>query len=283
MKLGKTYGKLLAGLICLFGAAAGAQSFDFEKEHEACVAQRAYSAGGAAVGRCFDDQAAALDRRIETYVYRTSKTLCSATDRAEAEAAQAAWAFYRARFCGLVERSPENTPSRIQAGKCRLQMARERMEVLPLLHDDIGATCTALALDTTASRFGPPAEAGGAGSEDGLGWTAATDGNSVTFSGGGTLDVDTSACGYCDGGPDCPEGVFVLKLADDEPGARMAPSAALHVCSVEGGGMRLDAVALDGGRPVLTESYQTDGPLDWVIEGAAVEIRTGEALQVWEP
>ena len=62
MKLGKTYGGLLAGLICLFGAAAGAQSFDFEKEHEACVAQPAYSAGGAAVGRCFDDQAAALDR-----------------------------------------------------------------------------------------------------------------------------------------------------------------------------------------------------------------------------
>lgn len=120
---------LLLFLPALPVASAAAEQ-SVAEDADRCLKDPRYRIGGAAIGDCLLELSEAVDREIATAVEAGETRYCLAEDRADYRQSHADWQSYRQRLCDLVERSPDNTPSWVNAAACRLELGRQRLASL---------------------------------------------------------------------------------------------------------------------------------------------------------
>lgn len=117
-------------LLPLLLAAPASADTSIDADVEACHADPRFRVGGAAIGDCLMELSEAADRQIAAAIAEGSQRYCFEEDRADYLQSHADWTAYRTRMCDLVERSPGNTPSWINAAACRLELGRQRLASL---------------------------------------------------------------------------------------------------------------------------------------------------------
>lgn len=257
------------------------QSTDLARSARECAADPAYEPGGAMVGDCLLDRAAKIEPEIDAVLHRASKRFCDAESRKRLRQVQTQWRAYRQAFCSLVEDFPGNTPAYVNAGACHLQLTQQRMEALLATGEAAYAWCNALFFDDEASRFGAPPDETVRQRRSGIEWRVSASGGEILVSreGKAIASLDAAGCFYCEGRPDCSEGVFLF----DYPSPTVkdpyfTDHALLHACSAEDGS-RLELVSdlLASPRTTLRETHLP--PLDWRIDYDMITITLSDGTQ----
>lgn len=120
----------LALSLLLSPAAAASGERWTERDIERCRADARFKVGGAAIGDCLLELSADVDRQIALELQRSDDRYCRSEDRAALQQSHRDWESYRRGFCGLVENSPDNTPSYVNSASCQLELGRHRLSDL---------------------------------------------------------------------------------------------------------------------------------------------------------
>ncbi len=107
---------------------------DFVKIGRDCLLQEQYSIGGAMIGDCYLDHAAALEVEIDNRLAKAIERfndpmegISFAEERERILEIQRLWLDYRDRYCGFIEEYPGNTPSYVNASACVLGLTQDRL------------------------------------------------------------------------------------------------------------------------------------------------------------
>lgn len=271
-------------VLMLTGVPALAEPFDIGAAYEACLEQPEYAIGGAMAGDCMIDQSEILDLAIETAITRAGKNFCTAADRDAIAASQAAWTDYRESYCTLIETSPGNTGSWINAGACRLDLTQQRLNSLVFLTDHAYSWCHDMHLVGALSHFGDPAGLERSNDEAGIAWSTRDDGDrrfidiALDFAGQREV-VEITSCSYCTDGKDCDDGLFVFAGATGDGGTSHAVA---HLCTMGTDGALLEILGpLPADAPERT-SFAADGHIGWIVEDGSLRITVdGDDHAAW--
>ncbi|OCW57362.1 lysozyme inhibitor LprI family protein [Hoeflea olei] len=223
----KTFG-LLTGLAAglLLVAPAAAQTDMLNEDIALCQSAPENRIGGAAIGECLEAVSDTLDARIEAEIGELSDLWCTDRDQRSMRETQTAWSRMRDEECGLVARSPDNTPSYVNGAACRVLLARQRLTALRFVSTYANPLCPDYRLDDAASRRGVPAPGETVAIDDSrfswrLAGTAAEPVLEALDSERGTTLSRPLDCTFCDGEDDncSADGIFVMQEeeASDRP------------------------------------------------------------------
>lgn len=120
----------VASSLLLFSSSAMSADQSVAQDVERCREDPRYRIGGSMIGDCLSELSEAVDREIEAAIAAGEQRYCLDEDRADYRQIHLDWQAYRTRMCALVERSPDNTPSSVNAAGCQLELGRQRLSSL---------------------------------------------------------------------------------------------------------------------------------------------------------
>lgn len=116
------------------------EPLNYERIAQDCVQQERYRTGGANIGDCYLDHAAALEAEIEDRLAKTAERfrdpeegISFAVVRERIVETQRLWLAYRDAYCGFIEEFPGNTPSYVNAAGCVLGLTQDRLIALQFI------------------------------------------------------------------------------------------------------------------------------------------------------